>query len=539
MTGTDGNNVAGVSYNVSGQLLTMNSESRSYNTMGQLTGINAGGASPVNMIYAYSSNQNNGKITSQTDNLTGENVIYAYDSLNRLIAAQAGGTWGQGFNYDPFGNLTAKTALAGSVPTLSVVPDPTTNRLYSVDSNGNIVTGPSGYLGYDAENRLVYAGVSYGQTYAYDSQNKRIWACSLSGDYSTCQTEIYYFYSPQGKLLAQYAPYDAPPSGGSTNPTLVLSLSGTRAYFGLRLLGNEDRVGSRGKYFPYGEARSGSQPDQVDFATYTRDSVTGMDYADQRYYASTWGRFLTPDPYRATGTSSSDAKTPQSWNRYGYVIGDPVNAYDPTGLIIDVPGEPGSPGCEINGEPFSLDPLCNPDPFGDPPPQPQKVASTSCSIALFSRGVPFGGSPAQHTYVELSETSGSGVTFLDDVLEGGPTNPHNPITNSHDSWGGLIGLIEPVALGSFLGGTDPATNTEIGSETGGLDVCHDIGRLLGSVNNYDAESLVSYAPRPNGSTTFNSNSFTFTLLFDIGLSSVFQPIGWSPGWGQVVPGLWP
>jgi hypothetical protein len=53
-----------------------------------------------------------------------------------------------------------------------------------------------------------------------------------------------------------------------------------------------------------------------------------MDYADQRYYASQYGRFNTPDPY----AGSADPKTPWSWNRYGYTGGDPVNNNDPHGL---------------------------------------------------------------------------------------------------------------------------------------------------------------------------------------------------------------
>ncbi|HTA70437.1 MAG TPA: RHS repeat-associated core domain-containing protein [Bryobacteraceae bacterium] len=70
------------------------------------------------------------------------------------------------------------------------------------------------------------------------------------------------------------------------------------------------------------------------YATYTRDSATGLDYADQRYYSNQFARFMTADPYRAMATSPSDPKNPQSWNHYSYGEGDPVNHNDPTGLDI-------------------------------------------------------------------------------------------------------------------------------------------------------------------------------------------------------------
>src|SRR5258707_5359789 len=102
--------------------------------MGQLTNVHSGS---MNITYNYSATQNNGKITSQVDNLTGEQVTYAYDSLQRLISAQAGSSWGQGFAYDPFGNLTDKTVLAGSVPTLHIVPDPLTNHVAGEGANSD------------------------------------------------------------------------------------------------------------------------------------------------------------------------------------------------------------------------------------------------------------------------------------------------------------------------------------------------------------------------------------------------------------------
>ena len=52
-----------------------------------------------------------------------------------------------------------------------------------------------------------------------------------------------------------------------------------------------------------------------------------------RYYDPARGRFTTPDP-AASGTIAR----PNSWNRYAYTEGDPVNFYDPQGLQRVPPG---------------------------------------------------------------------------------------------------------------------------------------------------------------------------------------------------------
>jgi len=74
--------------------------------------------------------------------------------------------------------------------------------------------------------------------------------------------------------------------------------------------------------------------DRNKFGTYHRDQ-TGLDYADQRFYNSAIGRFLTSDPYEASG----GAEEPGSWRRGGYVGGDPISFSDPRGLYrIDCSG---------------------------------------------------------------------------------------------------------------------------------------------------------------------------------------------------------
>jgi RHS repeat-associated protein len=143
----------------------------------------------------------------------------------------------------------------------------------------------------------------------------------------------------------QIGTYTAGAAWNNTQTQIPLSFYSTtqRVYFGPKLVATfdwqgyqhgvvQDRLESVGKYYPFGEERN-SPPlanDQVKFATYTRDSATGLDYADQRYYANTFGRFMTGDPYRP----SMDATNPGSLNRYAYVWNDPINSNDPEGLCV-------------------------------------------------------------------------------------------------------------------------------------------------------------------------------------------------------------
>ncbi|MGH9554489.1 MAG: RHS repeat domain-containing protein [Terriglobales bacterium] len=63
------------------------------------------------------------------------------------------------------------------------------------------------------------------------------------------------------------------------------------------------------------------------FATHERDPETGLDYAIFRYYNSRLGRFMSPD------LLDGGAGNPQSFNRYSYVVNDPINLTDPLGLV--------------------------------------------------------------------------------------------------------------------------------------------------------------------------------------------------------------
>ena len=133
-------------------------------------------------------------------------------------------------------------------------------------------------------------------------------------------------------MLGEYSLYYR---GGNLNvkPTIVTVYFGSKRIAltnssGVTTAFSPDQLGSSGQYYPYGEGKGGNNPaDTWSFATYWRDSATGLDYADQRYSSNQVGRFMTADPY----SGSAEPGNPQSWNRYPYVMGDPLNAFDPEG----------------------------------------------------------------------------------------------------------------------------------------------------------------------------------------------------------------
>ena len=64
------------------------------------------------------------------------------------------------------------------------------------------------------------------------------------------------------------------------------------------------------------------------YAGKERDAESGNDYFGARYYASTMGRMMSPDPM---GIWVADKTNPQSWNLYSYVMNNPLKFTDPSG----------------------------------------------------------------------------------------------------------------------------------------------------------------------------------------------------------------
>jgi len=83
-------------------------------------------------------------------------------------------------------------------------------------------------------------------------------------------------------------------------------------------------------FYPFGqEATATSAINHYKFTGKERDSESGNDYFGARYYASTMGRFMSPDP---SGLLTQHPEDPQSWNLYAYARNNPVIYLDPNGL---------------------------------------------------------------------------------------------------------------------------------------------------------------------------------------------------------------
>jgi RHS repeat-associated protein len=79
-----------------------------------------------------------------------------------------------------------------------------------------------------------------------------------------------------------------------------------------------------------------------------RDTESGNDYFGARYYASSMGRFMSPDPSQLY---YADPTNPQSLNLYSYALNNPLKNTDPTGLYCDY----GDGSAEDNMDPSQFD----------------------------------------------------------------------------------------------------------------------------------------------------------------------------------------
>ncbi|MGA8491425.1 MAG: RHS repeat-associated core domain-containing protein [Terriglobales bacterium] len=88
---------------------------------------------------------------------------------------------------------------------------------------------------------------------------------------------------------------------------------------------------AQNEYSPFGQMYDESLPaccDAVFDGAHMNDITNGYDMPNRKLH-SIQGRWIQPDP---AGLAAVDPSNPQSWNRYAYVLNNPLSFVDPTGL---------------------------------------------------------------------------------------------------------------------------------------------------------------------------------------------------------------
>ena len=287
-------------------------------------------------------NKNSGNVAKQTLAFAGlTNPIVQtnkYDSLDRISEAEeksnGAQTWIQQFGYDKYGNRTSFNQLIGqNQQNQTPMVDANTNRFqtgqgYVYDAGGNLITDANGrnftFNGDNKQTEVRDGNNPNPQTnligqYFYDGEGKRVKKVSAT------ETTIF-VYNGGGQLVAEYS------TQTPQNPTISYL---TNDHLGSPRVVTDalGQVNSRRDFMPFGEeiarANYGSDSVRQKFTGYEKDTETGLDFAEARYYNNTHGRFTAVDPLLASGKSAN----PQSFNRYAYTMNNPTNLVDPSGLI--------------------------------------------------------------------------------------------------------------------------------------------------------------------------------------------------------------
>jgi len=231
---------------------------------------------------------------------------------------------------------------------------------YSYDASGQILNdGVAQYL-YNADGQICAVqqlapdALVYG--YIYDASGRRVakgrlqtFSCDLSSPntftainqyvYGTTGTEMteldgngqwsHTNVFAENRLLATY-------KSDGYGPHYVLSdwLGSKRVQ-----LANNGYVESTWANLPYGNSQqcilcSNSDASDEHFTGKERDAESGLDNLEARYFGSSGGRFLSPDPGSIGAVVHMG--DPQSWNGYSYARNNPLSFGDPSGASYTI-----------------------------------------------------------------------------------------------------------------------------------------------------------------------------------------------------------
>jgi RHS repeat-associated protein len=293
-------------------------------------------------------------------------ATYRYDKAQRLAKAVMGGETIE-YTYDSFGNQIQRKIGTTVIPSTA---SPRSNRLdhagYDRAGNQTSAIGSGEEYVYDATNMMVQRKGIIPKRYIYTADDERIGTANGAEELEWEWTVRDF----SGRVMATYeavgknelTTWEWQESHHYRDGTLASALKveehvrdahGGRHFhvdhLGTpRLITNQDRQQiSAHDFHPFGKEQTRLNQELTDwgyrtlepmkFTGHERDYTTSfdsnvhdyLDYMHARYYSPGWGRFLSVDPT----WESADLGKPQSWNRYSYVMNNPINATDPDGRV--------------------------------------------------------------------------------------------------------------------------------------------------------------------------------------------------------------
>ena len=318
-------------------------------------------------LYTYSLTSANssagydvaGNLTDFNDSVMGR-WHNGYDNLNRLQAASVTGGPYDGMSLawtiDPFGNRQTQMPTGHTPP--QATPGLTFNNAQNhadqliYDNAGNVNNDGSNVYLFDGLNRVcaVQGGGSGGSVtgYLYDAEGRRVakgsqtaLSCDLSSNGFT-PTEVYVLNHDGVPFVTLDGTANWKRTDIFTENTLLGTYDPTGFHYALADWLETKRVqyslteGTESLYssLPFGDSLTSTGGDATDrhFTSKERDIESGLDYFGVRYYASSTGRFISPDwAEKPEAVPYSDLMNPQSLNLYGYVGNNPLSKADDNG----------------------------------------------------------------------------------------------------------------------------------------------------------------------------------------------------------------
>jgi RHS repeat-associated protein len=300
------------------------------------------------LTYTYDKVSNLKSIADNvyTTNASAALSSLAYDQLHRLTALTRPATSQTAtFSYDSLGNITANGENGGGAYNYgSRIPHAVKSangRNYAYDANGNMLVRGTQRLAYDPENRLSYVVTTNNiySMFGYDSGGSRLWKQSngtnglqvwIGGNYEEKNGQILFHVSAAGKTVCTFDKtgtnvfvYYHPDHLHST--AIETDVSGIRKQHYEYMAFGQDRFTESSSAFPVSRR----------YTSQVLDEDTGLYFYNARYYDPVLGRFIQPD------STIPIFSNPQAYNRYSYVLDNPLKYVDPTGnapLYSYIPG---------------------------------------------------------------------------------------------------------------------------------------------------------------------------------------------------------